>query len=49
LLRDKTLARLMGERGREMVRQKHDSSKQITALEHMFDNVISETGSPINV
>jgi glycosyltransferase involved in cell wall biosynthesis len=48
LLRDKTLARRMGERGREMVRQKHDSSKQITALEHMFDSAISETGCPIH-
>lgn len=48
LLRDKTLARQMGERGRQMVMQKHDSSRQITALENMFDTVILETGSRID-
>jgi hypothetical protein len=48
LLRDKTLARRLGERGRQMVRLKHESSKQITALERMFDNVISETGCLLN-
>lgn len=48
LLRDKALARRMGERGREMARQKHDSSKQITALEHLFDSVISEAGCPVH-
>jgi glycosyltransferase involved in cell wall biosynthesis len=44
LLRDKTLARRLGERGRQMARRKHNPSKQITALERMFDDVISETG-----
>jgi glycosyltransferase involved in cell wall biosynthesis len=48
LLLDKALARRMGERGLEMVRQRHDPSKQITALERMFDSVISETGCPLH-
>jgi glycosyltransferase involved in cell wall biosynthesis len=45
LLRDKTLGRRLGERGRQMVGRKHNPSKQVTALERMLDNVISETGS----
>jgi glycosyltransferase involved in cell wall biosynthesis len=48
LLCDKTLGRQLGERGRQMVRRKHDPSKQITALEGMLDKVISETGCSLN-
>jgi glycosyltransferase involved in cell wall biosynthesis len=48
LLRDKTLARRLGERGRHMARRKHNPSKQIAALERMFDNVVSESGCRLN-
>jgi glycosyltransferase involved in cell wall biosynthesis len=48
LLLDKTLGRQMGERGRSMATRNHDPSKQITALERIFDRVSSETGCLMN-
>jgi glycosyltransferase involved in cell wall biosynthesis len=45
LLRDKTLARRLGERGRQMAGRKHNPSQQITALERVFDSVMAETGA----
>jgi glycosyltransferase involved in cell wall biosynthesis len=42
LLQDKTLARQMGERGRQLVRDKYGFAQYIQNLENMFMNVISE-------
>ncbi|MDB6019111.1 MAG: hypothetical protein JWR19_3600 [Pedosphaera sp.] len=42
LLRNKALARQMGERGRQLVRQKYDFNNYIQNLETMFTRVISE-------
>jgi hypothetical protein len=41
-LRNKALARQMGERGRQLVRQKYDFNNYIQNLETMFTRVISE-------
>ncbi len=49
LLSDKTQARQMGERGREMARQKHDPAKQVAVLEDLFDRMIQETECLQNV
>jgi glycosyltransferase involved in cell wall biosynthesis len=44
LLRDKALARRLGENGRQLVRSKYDFAEYISGLEKMFANVIAETG-----
>jgi glycosyltransferase involved in cell wall biosynthesis len=45
LLRNKSLARQMGERGRKLVGQKYDFNTYIQNLENMFANVILEAQS----
>ena len=45
LLRDKTLGRQMGERGRQLVHEKYDFGRYIQNLETMFGQVIAETGA----
>jgi len=42
LLRDKALARQMGERGRQLVSEQFEFSKYITGLERLFGQVIEE-------
>jgi hypothetical protein len=42
LLRDKTLAREMGSKGAEIVRQKFDFTKYVDGLEAMFARTIAE-------
>ena len=42
LLRDKSLARQMGERGRQFALDKYDFGKYIAGLEAMFARVIAE-------
>src|SRR5581483_7594610 len=42
LLRDKSLAREMGEHGRRLVREKFNFTDYIRDLEEMFANVIAE-------
>ncbi len=44
LLRDKSLARRLGEQGRQIVRDKFDFGRYISGLEEMFAKVILETG-----
>jgi glycosyltransferase involved in cell wall biosynthesis len=43
LLRNKTLARQMGERGRQLVSEHYDFSKYISGLENLFARVTAET------
>ncbi len=45
LLRDKQLARSMGERGLEIVSRKYDFAEYIDGLENLFERVSSEKGS----
>ena len=42
LLKDKTLARSLGLRGRTMVREKFGFSDYVTGLETMFERVLAE-------
>ena len=42
LLRDKSLARRLGENGRRFVREKYDFSRYIDGLEKMFTQVVAE-------
>jgi glycosyltransferase involved in cell wall biosynthesis len=44
LLYDKTLARQLGERGRQLLRDKFDFDRYISGLEEMFSRVIHESG-----
>jgi glycosyltransferase involved in cell wall biosynthesis len=44
LLRDKQLARTMGERGLEIVSRKYDFAEYIDGLENLFERVISKKG-----
>ena len=43
LLSNKTLARQMGEIGRQLVSEHYDFSKYITGLEDLFARVVAET------
>ena len=43
LLRNKTLARQMGEIGRQLASEHYDFSKYITGLEDLFARVVAET------
>ncbi|MDB6066596.1 MAG: hypothetical protein JWR26_2804 [Pedosphaera sp.] len=49
LLSDKSLAQQMGERGRQLAREKFDFGHYIQNLEKMFQTVVSETASTIMV
>jgi glycosyltransferase involved in cell wall biosynthesis len=42
LLRDKQLARSMGERGLEIVSRKYNFAEYVDGLENLFERVISE-------
>ena len=43
LLRDKDLARRLGARGRQLLRERFDFARYISGLEEMFSRVISES------
>jgi len=49
LLRNKTLARQMGERGRELVSEHYDFSSYITGLEVLFARVVAEAPRGVTV
>ena len=49
LLRNKTLARQMGERGLRLVSEHYDFSKYITGLEDLFTRVVAEAQRGVNV
>ena len=49
LLRDKSLARQMGARGRQFAQEKCNFGQYITGLEAMFARVIAEKGKQSNV
>lgn len=42
LLRDKSLARLMGVNGFELIRQRFDFSKYVDGIENLFSNLVAE-------
>jgi len=48
LLRDKTLARQMGETGRRLVSEHYDFARYITGLEDLFARVVAETPGRVN-
>ena len=48
LLRNKTLARQMGEIGRQLASEHYDFSKYITGLEDLFARVVAETPGRVN-
>ena len=48
LLGNKTLARQMGEIGRQLVSEHYDFSKYITGLEDLFARVVAETPGRVN-
>jgi glycosyltransferase involved in cell wall biosynthesis len=47
LLRDKALARSMGERGRVALTERHDFSKYIDGLENLFARIAAEKPNPL--
>jgi len=49
LLRNKALARQMGERGRELVTEHYDFSSYITGLEALFARVVAEAPRGVTV
>ena len=48
LLRDKTLARQMGETGRQLVSQHYDFSRYVTGIENLFARVVAEPRDKVN-
>jgi glycosyltransferase involved in cell wall biosynthesis len=48
LLRDKTLARQMGETGRQLVSEHYDFSRYITGIENLFARVVAEPRVKVN-
>jgi len=49
LLRNKNVARQMGERGLQLVSEHYDFSKYITGLEDLFARVVIEAQRSVNV
>ena len=49
LLRDKTLARTLGQRGLKLVNERFDFANYISELEQMFAAVLAESASPDRV